>query len=309
ILPCYNGAATIAVQLEALTRQEWPGGWEVIVVNNGSTDGSMDIVRQYRDRLPSLRIVEAHMPGTPRLGVPHSYNTGINAATGGAFVFCEADDEVAPGWLRAMGEALGKHEFVAARLDHRKLNPEWLHPSKGEGDGYQSAGFAPTDRYPHLTWASGCSMGIRKSVYEQLGPLSTSYPCAHDTEYCWRAQLAGLTLHFVPDALVHYREKADYRARFRQGKSWGRDFARLQKRYGAPAARFALLRQLVWISQCLPPTILAYLWSACRLPNGKSLLGHWAWSMGWSIGRLTALMDHRTESQEGTAVIPTAAER
>ena len=52
--------------------------------------------------------------------------------------FCAADDEVAPGWLGAMGQALALHDFVVARLDHRKLNAEWLHPV--QGDGYQSAG-------------------------------------------------------------------------------------------------------------------------------------------------------------------------
>jgi cellulose synthase/poly-beta-1,6-N-acetylglucosamine synthase-like glycosyltransferase len=80
ILPCYNGAATIAVQLDALTRQHWPGSWEIIVVNNGSTDSSMEIVDRYRARLPPLAIIEAHVPGTRRLGVPHSYNVGIGAA-------------------------------------------------------------------------------------------------------------------------------------------------------------------------------------------------------------------------------------
>ena len=138
ILPCFNGAETIAVQLQALVGQHWPGGWELIVVNNGSTDRSMEIVDTYRDRFRHLTVAQAHVPNTPRLGVPHSYNTGIKAATGDAYVFCEADDEVAPGWLAAMGHALTQHDFVVARLDHRKLNAEWLHPV--QGNGMQSEG-------------------------------------------------------------------------------------------------------------------------------------------------------------------------
>ncbi|MCY7394267.1 MAG: glycosyltransferase, partial [Leptolyngbyaceae cyanobacterium CAN_BIN12] len=69
ILPCFNGAETIAVQLEALTRQSWAGEWEVIVVNNGSTDNSMEIVKRYRDRLQNLQIVNAYQPPEPRRGV------------------------------------------------------------------------------------------------------------------------------------------------------------------------------------------------------------------------------------------------
>jgi len=56
ILPCFNGAETIALQLEALANQQWEGDREVIVSNNGSTDDSMEIVERYRDRLPNLRM-------------------------------------------------------------------------------------------------------------------------------------------------------------------------------------------------------------------------------------------------------------
>ena len=103
----WNGLADTRALLPTLAACRMPAGWRlhVIVVDNGSTDHSMAIVERYRDRLPHLRIVPAHKPGTPRLGVPHSYNTGIHAATGEAFVFCEADDEVAEGWLEAMGRA------------------------------------------------------------------------------------------------------------------------------------------------------------------------------------------------------------
>jgi glycosyltransferase involved in cell wall biosynthesis len=105
ILPCYNGAETIALQLEALAQQQWSGSWEVIVVNNGSTDDSMNIVEQYRDRLPHLRILEAYTDRTkPRLGVVHSYNLAIQSTQSDAVAFCEADDEIAPGWVAAMGE-------------------------------------------------------------------------------------------------------------------------------------------------------------------------------------------------------------
>ena len=59
IIPCYNAATTIAGQLDALTGQRWSHQWEVIVVNNHSTDGSMEVVERYRTRLPQLRIVDA----------------------------------------------------------------------------------------------------------------------------------------------------------------------------------------------------------------------------------------------------------
>ncbi len=120
ILPCFNGAETIALQLEALANQQWAGEWELIVSNNGSTDNSMEIVEQFRDRLP-LRIVNAHTSG-PRLGVAHSHNTELKAAAGDAFAFCEADDEVTPNWLATMAESLEVYPCVSGVLDLRRLN-------------------------------------------------------------------------------------------------------------------------------------------------------------------------------------------
>jgi glycosyltransferase involved in cell wall biosynthesis len=48
VIPCLNAAATIGVQLEALAGQSWEGEWEVVVADNGSTDGSQAIVESYR---------------------------------------------------------------------------------------------------------------------------------------------------------------------------------------------------------------------------------------------------------------------
>ena len=305
ILPCYNGTATLAVQLEALTAQNWPGGWELIVVNNGSTDGSMAMVESYRARFPALQIVEAHVPGTPRLGVPHSYNTGIKAATGDAFVFCEADDEVALDWLTAMGRALMAHDFVLARLDHRKLNAAWLHPPYG--DGYQATGLFRMPFLPHFYSASACGFGLTRSIYEKLGPLNIDYPIVHDGEYCWRAQLAGYTLHFEPAALVHYREKSTFMARFRQGQNWGRDTTRLHHYYGTPMGRLSLPRQLVSIARSLPSGAWAVLSRVLRRPKGQALLAEWIWTFGWAAGKLQLILQTPAQSPNKGMVLAAAA--
>lgn len=289
ILPCFNGSATLGVQLEALTRQHWPGGWEVVAVDNGSTDDSVEIVRRYADRLPGLNIVQAHVPGTRRLGVPHSYNTGIRAATGDAFVFCEADDEVAPGWLQAMGEALAVHPFVVARLEHRKLNPAWILPPESEGECYSgiSRGSAP----PHLQWASGAAFGLQRSLYAALGPLSTEFPMAHDMEYCWRAQAAGYSLYLEPRAVVHYREKTRLKDRWRQGRNWGRDATRLEWRLRSPPDDFPLLRQCVFLLRMLPTGAgVALLAAATGGLQARRKLADWTWNFGWAVGRYQALV-------------------
>ena len=242
IIPCYNGERTIAIQLESLARQTYVGEWEVIVVNNGSTDQSMRIVADYRDRLPNLTIVEAYTPPGPRLPVAHSYNTGIQAATGDAFVFCEADDEVSPQWLAAMATALASHAFVAGALRYDGLNPAWLVVAQEEW--HQEQGLVDADS-PLGGFAYGCNIGIQRSLYNTLGPLDTSIPTAADKDYCWRAHQAGIQIYFEPTAIVQYRLRHTLKSAYRQGKTWGRDQPLVYARYRIPLEQPIVLYRMV----------------------------------------------------------------
>ncbi|WNZ25019.1 glycosyltransferase family 2 protein [Leptolyngbya sp. NK1-12] len=243
VLPCFNGAKTIAVQLEALTTQHWPEGWEVVVVNNGSTDESMAIVEQYRNRLSGLRIVEAYNPAEGRLGVAHSYTVGMKAATGDAFVFCEADDEVGAGWLQAMGEALKQHDFVAASMEYMRLNEAWL---AGDGRFMQAPDQGLPSKAPlFLPFASGCTFGLKRSVYETVGDPDPACLADWDTDYCWRANHAGIQLHFHPEAVVHYRLRAKLIDRYYQARNWGEASVVTWKKHGPHRGWFALLKYLI----------------------------------------------------------------
>ena len=122
VIPCYNAAATIGEQLEALARQEWDGDWEVVVSDNGSTDGSQDVVHGFKDRLPELRLVDS----SATRGASYARNVGIEQARGDWILTCDDDDVAADNYVAAMAEALGIHDFVACRHDPRPLNEPWL---------------------------------------------------------------------------------------------------------------------------------------------------------------------------------------
>ncbi|MES1211451.1 MAG: glycosyltransferase family 2 protein, partial [Acidobacteriota bacterium] len=126
IIACLNAASTLRDQLDGLAGQTWSGDWErdweVIVADNGSTDGSQALVESYRGRIPGLRVVDA----SDRKGQAHARNVGSVHATGDALLFVDADDQVAPGWLEALAAALSRHAFVACRYDNQALNPAWV---------------------------------------------------------------------------------------------------------------------------------------------------------------------------------------
>jgi glycosyltransferase involved in cell wall biosynthesis len=276
ILPCFNGADTIGVQLEALTRQHWDD-WEVLVVNNGSTDHSMEIVRAYRDRLPKLRIVEAHVPGTARLGVTHSYSVGFAAAYGDAFVLCEADDEVGDGWLQTLGNALERHEFVAAALEYERLNSPDVVPT---GHCQQTAENGLSNASPplYLPFASGCSLGLRRSVYQTLGDPDPTCAATWDQDYCYRAHHAGIALEFVPAAVVHYRLRTTLRGAYKQGKNWAIASVACAHKYRPMHDDKELVRQqargaLQFIKHVLKAGYV--------ISSGKTTPNSWFWSLGW----------------------------
>jgi glycosyltransferase involved in cell wall biosynthesis len=293
ILPCFNGAATIETQLEALANQQWSEPWEVIVVNNGSTDRSMDIVAQYRDRLPYLQIVDAHTPGEPRKPVAHSYNSGIRAAKGEAFAFCEADDEVAPGWVAAMGNALAEYDFVAGRLEYSRLNPSWLVAAYGSRFGarpQESGLLGDATVTPPRTFGSGCNLGMRRSLYQTVGELRLDYLYVYDTEYCWKAQMAGFHLHFAPDAVIHYRLRHQVKALFWQAYRWGKESPRLYVTYGAELGALPVSSRLAQLVPYVCKGLYIFLKSLFHIPGSKGSFAIWGWCLGYRVGEIRGLL-------------------
>jgi glycosyltransferase involved in cell wall biosynthesis len=278
IIPCFNGADTIATQLEALARQRWQEPWEVIVADNGSTDGSVAIVNQYQARLPSLRVVDA----SARRGQPYALNIGAQAATGESLAFSDADDEVGPGWLAAMGEALSRYDFVACRVDTTKLNPAWSHGSRGN---FQQNGLIPYRYPPYLPHAGGSTLGVKRAIHIAVGGFDESLPYLHDTDYCWRIQRAGTTLHFVPDAILHYRYRDTLRGIYRQARDWGEYNVILYKRY-----RPVGMPPLTW-----KDGIRGWVTLLRQLPSIRSKMGRaaWLWHCAWRVGRCQACIKHR----------------
>lgn len=278
IIPCFNAASTIAVQLEALANQYWSEPWEVIISDNGSTDRTVEVVEQYKKKLPNLRIVNS----SDQRGAAHARNVGASAAAGDALVFCDADDEVAPGWLAAMGEALSKYDFVACQREYNKLNEPWTlkHRSLSQIDGLQHY------KYPsYLPHGSSSTLGVRRSVHEAIGGFDETLLRVQDTDYCWRIQLAGTELHFVPDAVVHYRFRNTIQDIYHQARLWGEYNVLLYKKY-----RPLGMPKLSWKASARAWVRLLKLFPRAFSKEDRAKLVS---SFGWRIGRLQGCIKYR----------------
>lgn len=285
VIPCYNGAATIGEQLEALAGQEWSEPWEVIVVNNRSDDDTVAIVGRYVDRVRDLRIVDA----LERRSRSYARNVGVRAAKGESIVFCDADDVVGEGWLAAMGTALSRFDCVACRVDFTRLNGPALaqqHIYHDQHHGLQQSWYPP-----YLQHAGGGTLGVRRALHERIGGFDEAFPVLEDTEYCFRIQEAGCRIEWVPDAVLHIRCKPDTGARFHQVRQWAQYNVLLAKRYRQQAVgAFHSWREY-----------LEYLKNWIRLidalPNIRTDLSwnRWMWYLGWQVGVLQGSIKFNTE--------------
>jgi glycosyltransferase involved in cell wall biosynthesis len=211
VVPCLNAGQVLSVQLEALCAQEMSESWEVIIVDNDSSDDTKSVAESFRERLPALTIVVE-----PRRGRHYACNRGAEVARGQALVFVDADDEVQPGFLSAMADALVHHAMVAGRFDNLKFAIE------GALRHGEDVSDALLDGYGFLPFASGGCTGIRRAAFLEVGGFEDGADFCEDTVLSWRVQLAGFDLAPAPAAIVAVRQRSNYGSMFRQHRNYGK---------------------------------------------------------------------------------------
>ncbi|WP_016876475.1 glycosyltransferase family 2 protein [Chlorogloeopsis fritschii PCC 9212] len=272
IIPCFNAADTIAIQLEALANQQWSQPWEVIISDNGSTDNSVSIVEQYQTRIPNLRIIDS----SDRQGAGHARNVAAKVAKGDSLLFIDADDEVAPGWLAAMGEALSKYDFVAGYDDYNKLNDPWIVKC------YQyENGTGVIENTYYLPFAGSGNLGIKRSLHDAIGGFDETLYQSEDVDYCWRAQYTGAKLQYVPEAIAHIRLRDTLASVYHRSWAVGKGGILVYKKH-----RPLGMPQLVtW--KTLIKTAIILTFQVLRLQiRDKESLGRWLMSFAWRAGQL-----------------------
>lgn len=275
IIPCRNSSATIGEQLEALSRQELDEPWEVILVDNDSRDDLDGAVAPYRWRLP-LRLVRA--TGSHNAG--YARNEGARVANGDLLLFTDADDVVGERWLAEMVAALERHDFVASRLEHERLNSTRVLRSRGNK---QQEGLIEYRDPAYLPHASGTTLGVRRELHRSIGGFR-DLKNLQDTDYCWRAQLEGHELTFVPEATVHYRYRDTAASTFWQAFHYGRHNVLLYKMYRQHGMPRASWRRGVWKWISLVRRTPDLLQRESRLK--------WLRTFGFQWGRLVGCLRH-----------------
>ncbi|MFB8146051.1 glycosyltransferase [Microbacterium sp. NPDC056003] len=258
IIPAYNAADFLAQQLGALSDQHDAPSFEVLVCDNGSTDGTPAIVQDFAPRLAGLRLVDA----SARRGASAARNIGADAAESSRLLFCDADDVVGQTWVRSLYDALGAAVFVAGAVEHRLLNPgrEW-------DFGWNEPLFSDPG-LPQFPACGSGNMGVRREVFDEVGGFDESLRAGEDLDFSWRVQLAGHQLVGVPSAIIHYRKRGGLRAAARQGRAKGEGTRIL-------AERFALVRE-AYAHEARPAAAGASVTDPMPVPSADARRPRWA---------------------------------
>ena len=192
-------------------------GYETIVVDHGSSDGTLALVRE---RFPDVRIVEQE-----NRGLAAGWNTGMRAASGGYFLFLNADAWVVDDAVERLAAFAESHPDVAY-VGPRLRNPDgslqrsvrgfptlWrlateylflrkLAPRSRVLNAFYAGGF-DHDRVCEAEWLMGACMLVRREAVDEVGPLDENFFLfSEETDWCYRFRRAGWKVVFFPDAEV-----------------------------------------------------------------------------------------------------------
>lgn len=243
ILCVKNGRSTILQQLDALARQQTVLAWEIVIVDNGSTDDTRQLVEAWIAEHPA--IVATVVDGSQVRGLAAARNVGARAAAGDLLLFCDADDEADRHWIGELAATLGEVDVAGGYVDLERLNPpevrSWQLLTRQAAVISELPQVGIPAQGAGIPFAVGANMGITASSFWRLGGCDTSLLGAwEEVDLCVRAHFAGCRIGFAPAAVMHYRLRDSLWGVVRQFRGYGRGEADFRLKHGGPPAIVAM---------------------------------------------------------------------
>jgi GT2 family glycosyltransferase/membrane protein implicated in regulation of membrane protease activity len=215
----YNGAATIGACCEALAALDYPD-YEVIVVDDGSSDATATIAAEY-----GFRVIR-----TDNRGLSSARNTGWQHATGEIVAYTDDDAAPDPDWLRHLARSMrdGAHAGVGGPNVPPPDDPRTAR-CVSRAPGNPTHVLLSDREAEHIP---GCNCAFRRSALEAVDGFDPRFRVAgDDVDVCWRIRERGWTLGFSPAAMVWHRRRASIAAYLRQQRGYGRAEAQLERKW------------------------------------------------------------------------------
>jgi glycosyltransferase involved in cell wall biosynthesis len=202
VIPMYNEAATIGRSLAAIQAESVPGD-EVIVIDNGSTDGSPDIAR----RFPGIIVLS--LPGAT---IAALRNHGAALAKGLILGFIDADCVITPGWRAKVIDILGRDEIAGVGSRYSlPADAVWI----------ERAWFSQTFRERRRAhYINSGNLAVRKSVFNKVGGFDESLVTGEDAEFGLRLNSLGFTLVEEPEVQAAHLGNPKTLSAFYRKQKW-----------------------------------------------------------------------------------------
>ena len=203
IIPVYNGERYLRAALESVFGQDHKP-YEVIVVDDGSTDRTAEIIRDFED---VLYVRQSNQ------GVAVARNKGLDIARGEFIAFLDQDDVWTPNKLAVQVQYFLDHPEIQYTLTHQQFFlepgahiPTWF---RKELLSEPHPGFVPS------------TLVARRGVFEKIGRFETTYSHASDSDWFFRASQAQLPMAVIPEVLLNrriHRENESSKAKIALGE-------------------------------------------------------------------------------------------
>lgn len=205
VIPCFNSGETLGIQLESLSLQKNCEPFEVIIVDNCSTDKTREVAQEWSNRL-NLRIINANN----HKGVSYARNRGIAEAKGRKLIFLDADDATLPEYVGYCQKSLDEYPVYISGFDPVD-DKEFIHGLSYVLDKVSHKSLIyrsplPSEQDPNWPILPGCSFGALKSVMEEVGGFDiTMEPGAEDNDLAFRLVAASYELRVQRSTTIAYR--------------------------------------------------------------------------------------------------------
>jgi glucosyl-dolichyl phosphate glucuronosyltransferase len=222
IICTYNRAGNLPRCLDALSAQQGVEGrdWEVLVVDNNSTDNTPEVVADLAKKLP----IKVRYEREPEQGLNYARNTGIRQSTGKYFSYVDDDILVSKVWLTSLIEAFDANDADAVggriHLDPSITLPKWIRPDTDMRGflGYQDFGEDPLRLDGHHRYPFGGNMAFNRRVVERIGYFNPNLGRkgagkkrselfkGAETDYFHRLAASGeVRIFYAPNAIVYHQ--------------------------------------------------------------------------------------------------------
>ncbi len=232
----YNGAATIHDTLEGLRNLDYPD-FEVIVVNDGSTDSTPDIVSEY----PSVKLVT-----TENRGLSNARNTGIETSEGDLVAFIDDDAYPDSLWLKYLVLSLSEEENCVGGGGPNLPPPseDWRIIAMGYAPGGPNPVLVSDRSAEHIP---GCNMLFRKEALVEVNGFDPRFRTAgDDVDLCWRLIDKGGRIAYSQSAVVWHHRRSSTRRYWKQQVGYGKAEALLENKW---PNKYNSLGQMKWLGR------------------------------------------------------------